>query len=216
MTATNNIPEALKQRTKLLNTIERTRTLRTELSQAKFATERHIEALHNERLEAYTRKARGMRSGQKDAERIEGEINESRRSIESTAAEIEGAQRAEDQAKDELASLLARELSTFAEEAEQATEAAIEAVAELETAYRRAHELWDQANVAWAPLAPATYTMHKLRAEEAGYYLPDTELMAASGVPPFPLRRPDEVFPFPRPPRPPAFAPLPDEEVDDE
>jgi predicted nucleic acid-binding Zn-ribbon protein len=215
MTATNNIPPALKERTKLIHQIEHARQRRTDLSRSKLATENRIRELETKRLDAYTRKARGVRTAQKDAERIEAEINEARRSIESIDAEIEGALRAERQTDEELTHLLASKLSTFVEEAEKVTQETIEAATEFEAAYRRIYGLWQQSAEIWGPLRAATYQMHKMTNEQAGFHLPDTELMNASIVPPFPLQPPDEVFPLNRSPRPPAFEP-PDDEDDDE
>ena len=194
MTQMNSIPKALKERTRLENQITRARDLRSEHSRTKFATEQRIRALENERVEAYTRKARGDRTAQKDAERIEGEINDARRSIESIGAEIQGAQRAEDRATHELGQLLGTELPMFVEEAEADTQEAIDKWEALERAYIAAFEAWDRAAMKWGPLRSAVYTMYKLRCEQAGFHRPDAELMYASIVPPWPLPRPDEAF----------------------
>ncbi len=214
MTATpNGSPKPLRQANKLRAEIERTRQLRTDRSRAKQATQERIRALENERVDAYTRKARGNRNAQTDAERIEQEINDARRSIESVDAEIKGAQRAEDQATHELGQLLSQELTTFAEAAEQITQEAIAAFAAVEQPYRAASAAWTAAAREWAPLREALYTMFKLQNEQAGFYLPETDLMRASTVGPWPLPSPDELFPMARVPRPTALEPQqPDEE----
>jgi hypothetical protein len=215
---TNTIPKPLKDRVKLQNEIKRTRELRTNCSRTKQATMERIRTLENERVDAYTRAARGNRNGKKDAERIEQEINAARRSIESADAEIAGAVRAEEQATAELDQLHTRELTTFVEVAEQDTQEAIASYEAVEQPYRKAYDAWNKSAGSWSPLRSAVYTMFKLQNEQAGYYLPERELMRAANVGPWPFPHPDELFPMPRVPRPAAFEPQAPsaEPVDDE
>jgi chromosome segregation ATPase len=216
---TNSIPKALKDAIKLRKEIDRTRHLRATCSQTKHSTEEQIRELEQERIEAYTRAARGDHKGKPDAAEIDKEINAARRGIETADAEIQGTLRAEQQAEEELSELLIRELPTFIEAAEQETQQFIEAYEEVEPLYREAFAAWQRAAEAWAPLRAAIFQMRKLQTEQAGFYMPDVELAHTSAVGNWPYPQPDELFPMPHVPRPHAFEPQdePDElEPDDE
>lgn len=215
-TSNNNIPKALKDAIKLRKEIDRTRQLRANCSRLKHSTEERIRALENDRVAAYTRAARGDRKGKQEAEQIEAQINEARRSIESTDAEVQGAFRAEEQANDELSELLARELTTFADHAEQSTQAFIEAAEQLEPLYRELHALWLRAQEAWAPLRSALFEVYKLQTEQAGFFAPEVVLASAAAVGNWPFPQPDEMFPMVRIPRPAALEEQHVDEPDDE
>lgn len=216
MSATRNgSSKPQRQASKLRAEIDRTRELRANCSRLKQTTEERIRALQDELVEAYSRKARGERTAQKDADRLNREINEARRSIESADAEIKGTLRAEERATEELGQLLARELTTFADEAEQVTREAIAAFEALEPVYRAAEAAWVQAQRAWYPLSNALHEMFKQQTEQAGLYLPAQQLIAASSVARWPLPLASELFPLPREPRPAALEPQGEPEPDD-
>jgi chromosome segregation ATPase len=213
---TNSLPKPLKEALRLRKQIDATRQRRSDQSREHAAAEERIRALETERVDAYTRVAQGTAGAQKDAERIERELNAVRRSIESFQAAVAGTMRAEQQATEELGELLQRELPAFADAAEEDTQEAIAAFEAMETAYREAYNAWVRAQQAWAPLHSATFQMFRQTTEAAGLYLPDAELIHAAGVPAWPLPLPDELFPLARMPRPAAFEPQNQPPTDDD
>lgn len=112
------------------------------------------------------------------------------RSQVSLRAAREGRRELEQQLKE----LLVRELPTFAEEADQATQAALEAFVALAEPYQLALEAWQRAEAAWAPLASAVRGSVVAADEAEGLWRGDERVQRDVALPAFPLPADTHMF----------------------
>lgn len=140
-----------------------------------------------ERLRAYEALARGEQDAPKRVTAAEKRRTALLADIERVGVEMEGAKLARQNVSTELSRLLRDELATFADEADEHTQEAVEAIAAVEEPYRRALEAWQVAEAAWRPLLPAVRDAVEQGERDRGVYISGSRLAAAVGVAAFPL-----------------------------
>jgi len=156
--------------------------------------EREREQANEARIEAYAKKARREPRAEKAVDDAEAELVRLDKEAERLVAESNGARRALDRTRNELAALHVSELPAFAEQAEKETRAAIDALAAVEEPYRKAFDAWRAAEAAWSPLRAAIRERVERTEREEGIYPPGHALDAAAAVPGFPLPEPEAAF----------------------
>lgn len=151
-----------------------------------------LAALQRERDRAYAEASRGHGGGIKDAEKA---LTDAQRHQELVQRKHDGADRGEREAQQELDRLYHDHLDAFAQEAEQLTTAAEQALEALREPYWRAVQAWYDAQRHWHVLRDPIVQRIRQDDKQRGIDSRDTRtIYAEATVPNCPLQAPLDVF----------------------
>lgn len=153
--------------------------------------EQRLRRLTLERAAGYKAQARGQDDR---VDSIEQELADVEAELERERHAGQGALEARREVEGEMARLHREYLADFAEEAEQLSEQAREALVALAEPYKAAEEAWSAASAKWRPLAAAIEGQVKECREADGIYSAGRGDADASRVPDWPLPSSGSIF----------------------